>query len=96
MAISKNSFNTCSALTVDGKNYRYYAINGGDLSAHNSVARLPVCTKILLENLLRHEDGVSCTRDDIEALAASAGCAVSIDTQIGGIHFLSFNVVRFW
>ena len=73
MAISKNSFNTCSALTVDGKNYRYYAINGGDLSAHNSVARLPVCTKILLENLLRHEDGISCSREDIEVLAASNG-----------------------
>ncbi len=32
-----------------------------------------MCSKILLENLLRHEDGISCTRKDIETLAASAG-----------------------
>ena len=73
MGSSKNSFNTRSTLTVDGKTYQYYAINGGDLSAHASVARLPVCTKILLENLLRHEDGISCSREDIEVLAASNG-----------------------
>ena len=32
-----------------------------------------MCTKILLENLLRHEDGISCSREDIEVLAASNG-----------------------
>jgi len=58
---------------VDGKAYQYYAISGGDFSTHSSVARLPVCTKILLENLLRHEDGISCSREDIEVLAASNG-----------------------
>ncbi|MDH3992307.1 MAG: hypothetical protein OEV47_05325, partial [Gammaproteobacteria bacterium] len=73
MEPSRNSFNTRSTLTVDGKTYQYYAINGGDLSAQASVARLPVCTKILLENLLRHEDGISCSREDIEVLAASNG-----------------------
>tara|TARA_R110001592_G_scaffold363396_2_gene687619 strand:- start:34408 stop:37083 length:2676 start_codon:yes stop_codon:yes gene_type:complete len=70
---SKNSFNTRSTLTVDGNIYHYYAINGGDLASHDSVARLPVCTKILLENLLRHEDGISCSREDIEVLAGSSG-----------------------
>ena len=73
MGLSKNSFNTRSTLTVDGKAYQYYAISGGDFSTHSSVARLPVCTKILLENLLRHEDGISCSREDIEVLAASNG-----------------------
>jgi aconitate hydratase len=70
---SENSFSTRSKLTVDGKTYRYYAINGGDLAGHDSASRLPVCTKILLENLLRHEDGISCSREDIEVLAASRG-----------------------
>jgi aconitate hydratase A / 2-methylisocitrate dehydratase len=72
---SKNSFNTRSTLTVGDKTYQYYAINGGDLSEHGNIARLPVCSKILLENLLRHEDGISCTREDIEELVASGGCA---------------------
>ena len=73
MPSSKNSFNTRATLTVDDKTYQYYAINGGDLASHSSAGRLPVCTKILLENLLRHEDGVSCSREDIEVLAASQG-----------------------
>ncbi len=73
MNASDNSFGTQSTLEVNGKSYRYYAVNGGELAAHSSVNRLPVCTKILLENLLRHEDGISCTREDIESLAASGG-----------------------
>ena len=73
MTPSSNSFNTLSALDVKGKTYQYYAVNGGALATHNTVARLPVCSKILLENLLRHEDGISCTREDIETLAGSAG-----------------------
>ena len=73
MKSSNNSFDTLSTLQVNGKSYQYYAVNGGQLGAHASVNRLPVCSKVLLENLLRHEDGMSCSREDIETLAASAG-----------------------
>jgi aconitate hydratase len=73
MTVSDNSFKTKSSLDVNGKTFSYYAINGGDLATHTAVARLPVSIKILLENLLRHEDGLSCSREDIEALAASGG-----------------------
>ncbi|MCB1703787.1 MAG: aconitate hydratase AcnA [Halioglobus sp.] len=73
MNASDNSFDTQSTLEVNGTSYHYYAINGGELAGHSGVARLPVCSKILLENLLRHEDGISCTRGDIESLAASGG-----------------------
>ena len=77
---SVNSFDTLSTLDVGGRTYRYYAVSGGALAAHPTASRLPVCSRILLENLLRHEDGVSCTRQDIEALAASAG--VGSDQEI--------------
>ncbi|WP_339673719.1 aconitate hydratase AcnA [Dasania marina] len=73
MSQSSNTFNTLSKLQVNGKTYAYYAINGGELAAKARVSRLPISTKILLENLLRHEDGLVCSRDDIEVLAASAG-----------------------
>jgi aconitate hydratase len=62
-----DSFNTRATLTVAGRDYRYHrlpAIAGHDL------ARLPYSLKILLENLLRFEDGVNVTRADIEALLA--------------------------
>ncbi|MFT5451511.1 MAG: aconitate hydratase [Enterobacterales bacterium] len=73
MTQSSNTFNTLSTLDINGQRYFYYAINGGDLAANTGIRRLPVTAKILLENLLRHEDGLVCTREDIEALAASSG-----------------------
>jgi aconitate hydratase len=75
MKNSDNTFNTLSTLTVNDKPFRYFAINGGELASHKTIARLPLTIKILLENMLRNEDGLSCRRDDIEALAASGGKA---------------------
>jgi aconitate hydratase len=75
MKHSDNSFNTLSTLTVNDKQIRYFSINGGELASHKEIARLPVTIKILLENMLRNEDGLSCSRDDIEALIASGGKA---------------------
>ncbi|MFT5976667.1 MAG: aconitate hydratase [Gammaproteobacteria bacterium] len=75
MSHSNNSFNCQSTLDVNGKKYSYYAVNGGKLANNPNINRLPVSTKILLENLLRHEDGLACCSEDISALAASAGRA---------------------
>jgi aconitate hydratase len=75
MKNSDNTFNTLSTLTVNDKPFRYFAINGGELASHTKIARLPLTIKILLENMLRNEDGLSCRRDDIAALAASGGKA---------------------
>lgn len=64
---------TISTLEVKGEQFSYYDINGGELASHSSIARLPISIKILLENLLRHQDERRCSREDIEALADSAG-----------------------
>lgn len=58
-----NSFDTRSSLTVDGASYEIF--NVGKLPES---ARLPYSLKILLENLLRCEDGRTVTREDIEAI----------------------------
>ena len=58
-----NSFNTKSTLKVGGETYQIYRL--ADLKGAN---RLPFSLKILLENLLRHEDGRTVTADDIQAL----------------------------
>ena len=60
-----DSFKTRSTLQVAGANYQIFNIAA--LGAER-VARLPYSLKILLENLLRFEDGVNVTRADIEAL----------------------------
>ena len=58
-----DSFDTRSSLAVDGDSYEIF--NVGKLSGS---ARLPYSLKILLENLLRCEDGRTVTREDIEAI----------------------------
>ncbi len=64
-----NSFNARANLSVGGKQYQYYRLD--TLADRFNVARLPYAYKILLENLLRHEDGINTTRTDIEALAGA-------------------------
>ncbi|MGR9093165.1 MAG: aconitase family protein, partial [Gammaproteobacteria bacterium] len=63
----KNSFDTRTSLAIGNTKYEVFSV--GRLANRYPVARLPYAQKILLENLLRHEDGVNVTRDDIEALA---------------------------
>jgi aconitate hydratase len=63
-----NSFGARTTLDVGGRQYEYFslaALERGGLQ----VNRLPYSLRILLENLLRHEDGVTVTADDIRALA---------------------------
>ena len=61
-----DSFGARSTLAVGGKDYEIYRL---DAVKDGHVERLPYSLKILLENLLRHEDGRDVTRDDILALA---------------------------
>ncbi len=61
-----NSFNAQSTLAVDGKSYQIYRL---DAIGADRLRRLPFSLKILLENLLRHEDGATVEKADIEALA---------------------------
>ena len=65
---SQDSFGAKATLDVDGKSYEIYrldAVTGEGLD----VASLPFSLKVLLENLLRTEDGADITADDIRALA---------------------------
>jgi aconitate hydratase len=61
-----DSFGARSALNVDGNEFEIYRLNA---VKEGHVDRLPYSLKILLENLLRNEDGRDVTREDIVALA---------------------------
>jgi len=79
-----DSLKTRATLDVAGRRYDYYrlpAIQGHDL------ARLPYSLKILLENLLRFEDGVNVTRADIEAL-------LKWDPKAAPAHEIAFTPAR--
>src|SRR5919106_1622645 len=64
-----NSFGTLSTLTVGGAAYDYFSLPSLERQGFVVVARLPYSIKILLENLLRREDGRSVKPDDIGILA---------------------------
>lgn len=63
-----NSFNTLSTLTAGGKNYTFHRL-APVYRAFPNAEKLPFSLKILLENLLRNENGISVRKQDIEALA---------------------------
>ncbi len=65
--MSKNSFDARGSLSVDGDTFEIFRLEA--LQSRFDVARLPFSLKILLENLLRNEDGESIRAADIEALA---------------------------
>src|SRR3954467_6226034 len=66
--MSVNSFNSRSSLKVGKKEYEIYRLDALD-KAGISTAHLPFCLRILLENLLRTEDGRNVTREEVRALA---------------------------
>ncbi len=66
---SLDSFGARSTLKVGTQSYEIYKLNPPGKAVFKDISRLPVSLKILLENLLRQEDGLLVTKTDIEALA---------------------------
>ncbi len=64
-----NSFNAVDRLVVGDRSYSYVRLSALEQAGVSKLDRLPFSLKILLENLLRFEDGRSVTSDDVEALA---------------------------
>jgi aconitate hydratase len=65
--VNPNSYDAKATLTVGGRDYEIFRLDA--LQAAYDIARLPFSLKLLLENLLRNEDGESIRAQDIEALA---------------------------
>jgi aconitate hydratase len=70
MPRSRDTFSTHTELTVGGKTYGYYSLPKLAQKLGRDLSRLPYSLKILLENLLRREDGKSVVQKDIEGLCA--------------------------
>ena len=66
---SLNTFSTRTDMAVDGRPVQIYSLLALENSGFGGVSRLPYSMKILLENLLRREDGAFVKADDIRALA---------------------------
>ncbi|MCG8558848.1 MAG: aconitate hydratase AcnA, partial [Hyphomicrobiales bacterium] len=64
---SLDSFNCRRTLEAADRTYTYFSLPEAEANGLDGVSRLPYSLKVLLENLLRHEDGQSVTADDIRA-----------------------------
>jgi len=63
-----DTLKTRRTLVVDGDEYEYYSIEAAQKAGLGDVSRLPMSLKVLLENLLRYEDGRTVTVDDVMAM----------------------------
>jgi len=66
---SLDTFKSRRTLTAGGKTYAYFSLIAAEKNGLKGISRLPYSLKVLLENLLRHEDGKTVTADDIRAVA---------------------------
>jgi aconitate hydratase len=66
---SPDSFKSRKILKVGSKSYVYYSLKAAEKNGLDGISKLPFSMKVLLENLLRFEDGRSVTKSDIQAVA---------------------------
>ena len=71
--MGKNSFGAAAKLRAAGHEYQYFSLASLAARGIGGVERLPFSIKILLENLLRHEDGRRVSVDDVELVARGEG-----------------------
>ena len=66
---SLDSFKCRRTLNVGARSYEYFSLAEAEKNGLEGISKLPFSLKVLLENLLRFEDGASVTADDIRACA---------------------------
>ncbi len=65
---SKNSYRSLKSININGKDYKYYSLAEAEKNGLTGISNLPKSLKVLLENLLRYEDDLSVTKDQIESV----------------------------
>ena len=68
-----NSFGSKTKLTVGNASYDYFSLERAEQAGAGAVSRLPFSLKVMLENLLRFEDGSTVSKEDVLAVVQSAG-----------------------
>src|SRR5690606_19039360 len=67
---SPDSFKCRKTLSVAGTDYVYFDLKEAEKNGLSGISKLPFSMKVLLENLLRNEDGRSVTKESIQAVAS--------------------------
>lgn len=69
VTVGHDSQKTRKTLSVGGSSYAYYSIPAAEEAGLGQFARLPAALKVVLENMLRFEDGKTVSVDDIRAFS---------------------------
>ena len=64
----KNSYRSLKSIKINGNNYKYYSLKEAEKNGLENISNLPKSLKVLLENLLRYEDGLTVTKEQIDSL----------------------------
>ncbi len=81
--VSLNSFKSRKTLKVGKKTYTYYSLKAAEKNGLKGISNLPFSMKVLLENLLRFEDGRSVTKEDIMGFVTWLANKGKGDTEVG-------------
>ena len=65
---SKNTFKSLDSISTSGKEFKIFSLKKAESNGLDGISKLPISLKVLLENLLRHEDGVSVDERQILAI----------------------------
>mgnify|MGYP001168024866 FL=1 len=65
---TKNSYNSLADINIKGKNFKYFSLSKAETNGLEGISKLPKSLKVLLENLLRYEDDLSVTKNQIESI----------------------------
>jgi aconitate hydratase len=65
-----DSFKSRRTMTVGGKTYAYFSLVAAEKAGLKNISKLPYSMRVLLENLLRHEDGKTVKAEDVKAIAS--------------------------
>jgi len=64
----KNSYNSLKSININGNDFKYFSLQEAEKNGLKGISKLPKSLKVLLENLLRHEDDISVTKNQIESI----------------------------
>ena len=64
----KNSYNSLTDIEINNKNFKIFSLLKAEKNGLEGITKLPKSLKVLLENLLRYEDDLSVTKDQIKAI----------------------------
>ncbi|MES2855191.1 MAG: aconitate hydratase AcnA, partial [Bdellovibrionota bacterium] len=87
MKPGSNTFGTLSSLPADGGNLKYHSLPALAKKTGKDVSKIPLSLRVLLENLLRHEDGDIVQAKDIEAL-------LNRDPKVASEYEIQFTPAR--